>query len=72
MPKKYQNSTEKPRKNKFDKGDKIILDQAEYEVLEYGNIEWEGRIWKDSYSLWDNDGYGRIEMRGFVDKHATQ
>jgi hypothetical protein len=55
---------------KYKKGDVIILDQAEYEVLDYGTIEWDGKAWKDSYSLWDNDGYGRIEMRSYVDKYG--
>lgn len=57
-------------KNKYAKGDVIILDGAEYEVLEYGNIEWDEKVWKDSYSLWDKDGYGRIENRSYVDKYA--
>ena len=68
MPKQSQTST--GRKNKFVKGDTIILDGAEYEVLQYGTIEWDGRTWKDAYSLWDKDGYGRIENRSFVDKYA--
>ena len=68
MQKQSQNS----RKNKFVKGDIIILDGAEYEVFDYGNIEWDGQIWKDSYSLWDKDDYGRIERRSYVDKYAEQ
>ena len=68
MQKQSQNS----RKNKFAKVDVIILDGAEYEVFDYGNIEWDGQIWKDSYSLWDKDDYGRIERRSYVDKYAVK
>ena len=65
-----QKQSQNSKKNKYAKGDIIILDGAEYEVLEYGNIEWDERVWKDCYSLWDKDGYGRIENRSYVDKYA--
>ena len=68
MPNKSQTSTE--RKNRFVKGDTIILDGAEYEVLDFGEIEWSGQTYHDSYSLWDKDDYGRIEHRSYVDKYA--
>jgi len=67
MPKKSLNDT---RKNKFNKGDVIILDGAEYEVIDYGNISWNGKMYKDVYSLWDTDEYGRIEQRDYVDNNA--
>ena len=67
-----QKQSQNSKKNKYAKGDIIILDGAEYEVLRYGNIEWDGQTWKDSYSLWDKDGYGRIENRSYVDKYAEQ
>ena len=68
MPNKSQTSTE--RKNRFVKGDTIILDGAEYEVLDFGEIEWSGQTFHDCYGLWDKDDYGRIEHRSYVDKHA--
>jgi hypothetical protein len=55
---------------KYKKGDIIILDQAEYEVLDFGDIYWEGVTHKDSYTLWDTDGYGRIEKKSYVEKNA--
>jgi len=68
MPNKSQTSTE--RKNRFVKGDTIILDGAEYEVLDFGEIEWSGQTFHDCYGLWDKDDYGRIEHRSYVDKYA--
>lgn len=68
MPNKSQTSTE--RKNRFVKGDTIILDGAEYEVLDFGEIEWSGQTFHDCYGLWDKDDYGRIEKRSYVDKYA--
>lgn len=70
MPNKSQTSTE--RKNRFVKGDTIILDGAEYEVLDFGEIEWSGQTFHDCYALWDKDDYGRIEHRSYVDKYAEQ
>ena len=68
MPKKSQTSTGET--TKFHKGDVIILDQAEYEVLDYGDIAWNGVMYKDVYILWDTDGYGRIEDRSYVEEKA--
>lgn len=67
-----QNQSQNSTKPKYVKGDVIILNGAEYEILEYGNIEWDGHVWEDSYSLWDRDDYGRIEMRSYVDKYAIR
>lgn len=68
MPKKSQTPT--TRTNKFVKGDIIILDQAEYEVIDFGDIAWNGQTYHDSYALWDSDDYGRIEKREYVEENA--
>jgi hypothetical protein len=67
-----QKQSQNSKKNKFVKGDTIILDGAEYEVLDFGEIEWSGQTFHDCYGLWDKDDYGRIEHRSYVDKYAEQ
>jgi len=57
---------------RFKVGDNIILDQAEYEVLLVGEVHWDNMVHKDSYGLWDKDGYGRIESIKYVDENATE
>ena len=55
---------------KYKKGDIIILDQGEYEVIDFGDIAWEGVQYENCYALWDKDGYGRIEKKSYVEKNA--
>ncbi len=62
---------------KYKKGDTIILDGAEYEVIDAGNVYWDGIIHKNCYSLWCNEGdylaiggYGRIESISYVDENS--
>jgi hypothetical protein len=54
----------------FKKGQTIILDGAEYEVIDFGDISWEGKMYHDCYALWDKDDYGRIEKRSYVEENA--
>jgi hypothetical protein len=61
----------------FKKGQTIILDGLEYEVIDFGNVYWDGKLHKDSYALWCNEGdtietsgYGRIEKRSYVEENA--
>jgi len=56
--------------NKYAKKETIILDGAEYEVIDFGDIAWEGKMHHDSYALWDKDGYGRIEKKDYVEENA--
>jgi len=54
----------------FKKGQTIILDGAEYEVIDFGDIAWNGQTYHDCYALWDTDEYGRIEKRQYVEENA--
>lgn len=74
MPKKSRRAL---LSSKFKEGDIILLDGAEYEVIDYGDISWEGVLYQDSYALWCNEddylevgGHGRIETRKYVEENA--
>ena len=65
------NKSKKPiGTNKFKKGETIILDGAEYEIIDFGDISWEGKMYHDCYALWDKDDYGRIEKKSYVEENA--
>lgn len=67
-----RNQSQNSTKPKYAKGDKVIMDGAEYEVIDFGDIAWNGVTYHDSYALWDTDDYGRIERRSYVDKYAIR